>query len=126
MNPYVAPRNEVEEMISEVWQELLGIDCVGVHDNFFTQLGGHSLLATQVASRLRQLFQVELPLRRLFEAPTVAELAVELRASDKEGRDQPQERPIVSIPREDRRVTISTPGVLEVSEQVRGLISKLP
>ncbi|MGH7834013.1 MAG: phosphopantetheine-binding protein, partial [Candidatus Binatia bacterium] len=69
-----APRTPVEEAIVEIWREVLSLDRVGVHDNFF-ELGGHSLLATQVISRLREAFQVELPLRSLFERPTIAGLA---------------------------------------------------
>jgi amino acid adenylation domain-containing protein len=71
---YVAPRNELELQIVDIWQQLLGIDGVGIHDNFF-DLGGHSLLATQIASRLQSVFQVDLPLRSLFETLTVAELS---------------------------------------------------
>jgi acyl carrier protein len=71
---YVAPRTPVEEAVAAVWAEVLGLPRVGAHDNFF-DLGGHSLLATQVISRLRQSFPVDLPLRRLFEQPTVATLA---------------------------------------------------
>ncbi|MBN3950378.1 MAG: amino acid adenylation domain-containing protein [Nostoc sp. NMS7] len=74
---YVAPRTIVEEALAGIWSEVLKIEQVGIHDNFF-ELGGHSLLATQVISRLRQSFQVELPLRSLFEAPTVASLAESL------------------------------------------------
>jgi amino acid adenylation domain-containing protein/non-ribosomal peptide synthase protein (TIGR01720 family) len=73
-NEYVAPRNEVENVLADIWQKLLGISEVGIHDNFF-ELDGHSLLATQVISRVRESFQIELPLRTLFEAPTVAGLA---------------------------------------------------
>lgn len=71
---YVAPRNPTEETIAGIWTEVLGLETVGVNDNFF-ELGGHSLLATQVLSRLRESFQVELPLRQLFDAHTVAEIA---------------------------------------------------
>src|SRR6185295_10118026 len=71
---FVAPRDPAEEMLAEIWREVLGVRRIGVHDDFFA-LGGHSLLATQVMSRLRAAFGVELPLRRLFEGPTVAELA---------------------------------------------------
>ncbi|MDT5270153.1 MAG: hypothetical protein QOH49_2339, partial [Acidobacteriota bacterium] len=70
---YVAPRNEAEELLAGIWQELLGLDRVGIHDNFF-DLGGHSLLAMRVNTRLRELFQVNIPLQRIFTSPTVAEL----------------------------------------------------
>ena len=70
---YVAPRNSVEEIIAGIWAETLGIKRIGVHDNFF-DLGGHSLKATQVISRLRKVFRSEMPLRHLFEYPTIAEL----------------------------------------------------
>ncbi len=71
-NTYVPPRNEVEQTIANIWQQLLGIAQIGIHDNFF-ELGGDSLLATQVISQLRKAFRVELSIRRLFENPTVAD-----------------------------------------------------
>jgi NAD(P)-dependent dehydrogenase (short-subunit alcohol dehydrogenase family)/acyl carrier protein len=76
-NDYVAPRNDQERSLAAVWSELLGIDPVGVHDNFF-DLGGHSLLATRVLSRVQELFKVRLPLRTIFEAPTIAEFVERL------------------------------------------------
>ena len=72
---FVAPRNPIEEVLAGIWGEVLGLEQVGIYNNFF-ELGGHSLIATQVISRVRNTFQVELPLRRLFESPTVADLAV--------------------------------------------------
>jgi len=71
---YAEPTSEVEAKLAEMWQELLGIERVGVHDDFFG-LGGHSLLATQIVSRVRVLFSVDLRLAAIFEAPTVARLA---------------------------------------------------
>ncbi|HEY0782639.1 MAG TPA: beta-ketoacyl synthase N-terminal-like domain-containing protein, partial [Thermoanaerobaculia bacterium] len=73
-NPYVEPRDEGERKVSAIWQEILGVEPVGAHDNFF-QLGGHSLLATQVLSRVRDEFGVEFPLQHVFSFPTAAELA---------------------------------------------------
>jgi acyl carrier protein len=72
---YVAPRTEVEEAVAEIWAELLGVSQVGVHDNFF-ELGGHSILATRIISRVREKFALEVPLRGLFESPTVAGLSL--------------------------------------------------
>src|SRR5262249_24706229 len=62
----VAPRNANEQTIVLIWQELLGIEPIGIHDSFF-DLGGHSLMATQLMARLRTAFRIELPLRSIFE-----------------------------------------------------------
>jgi len=72
---FAAPRTPIEEKLAAIWQKILGINRAGIHDNFF-ELGGHSLLAIQVVSRIREAFNVEVPLRSLFEASTVAELAI--------------------------------------------------
>ncbi|MCA9937364.1 MAG: amino acid adenylation domain-containing protein [Anaerolineales bacterium] len=71
---YVAPRHPVEELLASVWADVLGISQVGVNDDFFA-LGGHSLLATQIVSRIKGIFEIELPLRTLFETTTIASLA---------------------------------------------------
>jgi amino acid adenylation domain-containing protein len=89
---YVAPRTPVEEVLAGTWAEVLGVERVGVEDGFF-ELGGHSLLATRVVSRVRELFGVELPLRALFEGPTVAELARAV--EDERRRELPALPPVV-------------------------------
>lgn len=71
---YVAPRNQTEETLATIWCEVLKLSQVGIYDNFF-ELGGHSLLATQVTSRIRESFQIDFPLRKLFEHPTIADLS---------------------------------------------------
>ncbi|HKR21284.1 MAG TPA: phosphopantetheine-binding protein, partial [Pyrinomonadaceae bacterium] len=71
---YAGATNPIEQSILDIWQEILGISQIGIHDNFF-ELGGHSLLATQIVSRLRQAFEVQVPLRTIFENPTTVELA---------------------------------------------------
>ena len=72
---FVGPRNAIETKLAEIWAEVLHLPKVSIHDNFF-RVGGHSLLATQVVSRVRTWSHVELPLRAMFEVPTIAELAV--------------------------------------------------
>lgn len=74
---FVAPRSVTEEVMAGIWAEVLGVERVSIHDNFF-ELGGHSLLATRVISRQREALRVEVPLRSLFETPTVAGLAAAL------------------------------------------------
>jgi surfactin family lipopeptide synthetase A len=74
-NAYVEPRTPVEEALAGIWGEVLRLERVGIHDDFF-ELGGHSLLATRVMSRVRDVFQVDLPLRTLFEEPNIGGLAV--------------------------------------------------
>jgi amino acid adenylation domain-containing protein len=84
---YVAPQTPIETLVCEVWQTLLRVDRVGIHDNFF-HLGGHSLLATQVINKLRQACSVDLPLRNFFESPTVAGLAQKIAAAQSEMKEE--------------------------------------
>ncbi len=71
---FIAPRTPTEQVLADIWGEILQLKDVGVHDNFF-ELGGHSLLATQLVSRVQSLFRITLPLRQVFERPTIATLA---------------------------------------------------
>ena len=71
---FVAPRNPIEQVLADIWAECLSLEKVGIYDNFF-ELGGHSLLATQVIYKIREAFQINLPLRSLFDALTVARMA---------------------------------------------------
>ncbi len=94
---FVAPRTPMETRLAEIWSEILAVPLIGVHDNFF-ELGGHSLLATQVVSRIRQTFEVELPLRSLFEESTVAGFAATVEAA----RHRKPDTAVARIERVDR------------------------
>ncbi|MDM8560647.1 non-ribosomal peptide synthase/polyketide synthase [Candidatus Parabeggiatoa sp. HSG14] len=83
LESFVAPRTPEEELLAGIWALVLGIERVGIRDNFFG-LGGHSLLATQLMSRIRDTFSVEVQLRTLFESPTVAELGETIRTNRQE------------------------------------------
>jgi amino acid adenylation domain-containing protein len=79
---YVAPRTSVEQVLAMIWEEVLKLNRIGVADNFF-DAGGHSLLATQVTSRIRNILRIDLPVRKLFEAPTVERLSHAILADEK-------------------------------------------
>ncbi|HEY7167532.1 MAG TPA: non-ribosomal peptide synthase/polyketide synthase, partial [Candidatus Binatia bacterium] len=96
---YKPPRTPAEEMVAEIWREVLKVERVGIEDNFF-DLGGHSLLATQVMSRVRAVLRLEVPLRTIFETPTVAGLAEWIEQRRHNG--QPVHLPaLVAAPRQD-------------------------
>jgi NAD(P)-dependent dehydrogenase (short-subunit alcohol dehydrogenase family)/acyl carrier protein len=98
--PYVAPRTDTERAIAQIWQELLGIEAIGVDDDFF-ELGGHSLLGTQIVSRLRDRFEGDVPLNRFFATPTIAGLAASL------SEDRAAETDIQPVQRDDSEQLIS-------------------
>jgi hypothetical protein len=103
---FVAPRTPDEEVLAGIWAEVLKFERVGIHDNFF-DLGGHSLLATPVISRIRDLFQVELRVRQLFETPSIAGLAEAIETTKRTGLIS--RRPTLSrVPREFKLVRIAT------------------
>ncbi|WP_375492804.1 amino acid adenylation domain-containing protein [uncultured Nostoc sp.] len=82
---FVAPRTPIEERVAEIWSHVLGLKNIGVYDNFLA-LGGHSLLAFQILYRIRDIFQVELPMRHFFEAPTISEIADSIIQAQQEDR----------------------------------------
>jgi amino acid adenylation domain-containing protein len=108
---YVAPRTPVEELLATIWATVLRVDRVGVHSNFF-ELGGHSLMATQVISRIAASLGVELPLRAIFEAPTVAELAARIIAAQSSD-PVPQAPALARVKRETYRSTGPNGGTRE-------------
>ena len=98
---YVAPKTPTEEVVAKIWAEVLRRDRISTDENFF-DLGGHSLLATQIVSRVREHFCVELPIRSLFDSPTVCGLAAAITTADK-AISQTQDSLIVRVPREAYR-----------------------
>ena len=113
-----APRTVVEEILVGLWTQVLGLECVGIHDDFF-EIGGDSLLATQVLSRVRGALQIEITLSAFFEAPTVARLAVYIEAAHRAAQSVPAP-PIAPTPRQG-------PAPLSVAqEQVWRLDHALP
>jgi acyl carrier protein len=107
---FVAARNPLEAALVEIWREILRREAIGVHENFF-HLGGHSLMATQVISRIGKTLGVELPLRTIFEAPTIAKLAEAVAAAQGEKRTEP------TVIR--RAARVSNPG--ELLNRLEGL-----
>ena len=118
---FVAPRTRTEHEIAGAWEQLLGVSPIGVHDKFF-ELGGHSLLAIQLLSRLREIFEVDLPVQRLFEAPTIAQLSESI-DRDVGARGQPAS----STPESDAKVSKMLELVESLSEdEVRDLLARSP
>ncbi len=96
---FVAPRTPTEEVLASIWESVLEAETIGIHDNFFA-LGGHSLLATRAVSRIQETFQMRMPLRALFETPTVYELAQRIERSRLEDK-RVRVAPIPRVSREE-------------------------
>jgi amino acid adenylation domain-containing protein len=93
---YVTPRNESERMLAEIWSQVLALDRVGIHDDFF-ELGGHSLAATRVVSRVIEKFGLELPVKSLFQSPTIADMARVVEACHEPASEKEVERLLAEI-----------------------------
>jgi amino acid adenylation domain-containing protein len=104
---FSAPRTEAERLLAEIWRDLLGVEAIGIHDDFF-QLGGHSLLVAKLAARVRQAFKVELSLVEVFKRPTVASLAEAVEKAEMAALDLPELPPVKRAPR-DRPIPLSFP-----------------
>ncbi len=87
--PFALPRNEIETSLIRIWEEVLDVRPIGIHDKFF-DLGGHSLSATRVVSRVIEQFQLEIPLQSLFQSPTIAEMAAVIAEHQGKMLDQSQ------------------------------------
>ncbi|GJM33280.1 MAG: non-ribosomal peptide synthetase [Saprospiraceae bacterium] len=93
---YLAPRNEIEEQLAVVWCELLGLDRIGINDDFF-DLGGHSLLATRTVAAIKEKLAINIPISTLFDYPTIAELYTYIRASQQKEEVVDVEQQIIEI-----------------------------
>jgi acyl carrier protein len=94
-NPYLAPRDELEATLAQIWQDLLGVTPIGVEDNFF-ELGGHSLLAIQLIARVKETVRKDLTIRAIFDAPSVEGLAQLLRGAE-QGPDLDRMRGLLDV-----------------------------
>ena len=117
---YQAPRTEVEETLASIFSEILGVAKIGVNDNFF-ELGGHSLLAIQALTRIVEKFNVEIPLKLLFEAPTVGGVAEAV--SERLGGEVERVNPITRISRPVDETLLANLDQL-TDQQVEALLSR--
>jgi len=98
---FVAPQDEYQQGLSEIWQDILGLKSISIHDDFFA-IGGHSLSATRIMSRIRGRFQVEIPFGTLFENPTLAKLAARIKDAEQKPSQQPIRPAITRSARRER------------------------
>lgn len=113
---YTAPRTPVEESLAQIWAEVLGRDRIGIYENFF-DLGGHSLLVTQLVVRVRETFKIELPLRSLFEMPTIAELAQSIELARQTGASIINAKAVIDLKNEAVLDPTIRPGVMLIESQ---------
>ncbi|HZF12415.1 MAG TPA: phosphopantetheine-binding protein, partial [Thermoanaerobaculia bacterium] len=99
---FVAPRTALEETVAGVWREVLGIERIGIEDDFFG-LGGHSLLATRLVSRLRDRLRLPLSAQLVFQAPTIATMTQALEERAAEPDESPEAPALIALPRRTRR-----------------------
>jgi hypothetical protein len=111
---FEAPRTPTEKALAAIWSQLLGVEPIGVYDNFFA-LGGHSLLATRLVSLVRHRLQSEIPLRSIFETPNLAELA-RLLENMKADKAELNKRAIRPLSRERFRARVSSQQVVELPD----------
>jgi amino acid adenylation domain-containing protein/thioester reductase-like protein len=116
ITPYVAPQPGLETVLAEIWEEILQVDHIGVHDDFFA-LGGHSLLATQVVSRIAGRVQADLSLREMFQSPTIAQLVQRVEAANAEGQ-RAVGPPILPAPRDGQMLPSFTQEALWFLDQL--------
>src|SRR5262249_55552675 len=119
--PFVAPQTPLAQQVAAIWCALLGLDEVGMHDNFF-EVGGHSLLAIQLLSLVRDALQVEVSLLSLFEAPTVAGLSTRIEAAMTEAEG----RPVLFLERVSRERPLPASIAQEQLWQFDRLLTGLP
>jgi len=120
---YLAPQDEIQQTVAEIWQQLFAIEQIGIQDNFF-DLGGHSLLATRIVTRLREAFRITLPLRSLLDHPTIAGLALEVSRSLGESQDQDQNLVRVSNPQAEEAQELLARIEQLPEDQVDSLLEK--
>jgi acyl carrier protein len=119
---YVAPRNEAEERLCAIFSEVLGVEKVGIEDNFFL-LGGHSLSATQVTTRILEVLHADVPLRRIFETPTVAGLALAVEECQIHSEEDPIE--IISRPAAKKAETLEMMLGQMSNEELQALLAEV-
>ncbi|HLF24981.1 MAG TPA: SDR family NAD(P)-dependent oxidoreductase [Anaerolineae bacterium] len=122
---YVAPRNEFEQNVATVWQQVLGIELVGIHDSFF-DLGGHSLLVTQLLNKLHRIYQVEISIQGLFESPTVAGMAGVIEQAYLQKADKPIKEALREAASSERQSLLEAYWKRKIAKALKLEMDQLP